>query len=218
MTAGCSLVVLALTAGCQPAAPSLPWLHGLGEVVASTEDVTDVGDLLAEGCGAGASRTLRLVADVTGTPALETVTASYSGGLVVTDAEHHVLARGAGYPCEGSADELDTLAVGGAYGHRTVVIAATAGGRRETATWVGLFRPGFGGALDPVFTGEVERRVGDVVERGNIWLVPDGLLHQPPGGPTSYWPFDPVGHAYVPYGPLERREPPHVPIVDWPTT
>lgn len=208
-----SVLFVAAAAGCQPSAPSVPWLYGLtGTVSASGDDATaQVASEPEPGCGIGATRTIRLAADLAPAPGIETVVASYGGGITILGGEEQVLARSPGYPCEASADELETLAFGHAYGEPTLVIAATSGGRREAVTWLGLFRPGFGGTLDPVFAGIVEHRTDDLIERGDVWLVPDGLLYRRPGGPTTFWLFDPVGRAYVPFVSSERRDAPHVP-------
>lgn len=203
-------VIGAWLSGCQAVAPALPWLHGLSDVVTSRADL-DVGlaapddSELGAGCGAGALRRIQLVADVAPAAGRELVIASYANGVVIFGREHQRLYATAGYPCDGSGDELVTIASGRAYGEPTLVITAVTGGRHEADTWLALYRPGVGGRLDEVFTGVVEHRVGDQVERGEIWLVPDGLLYRRPGGPTTLWLFDPVGRAYVPMGRPERE-------------
>lgn len=213
------MLALALAA-CQPAAPSLPWLHGLSDVKTSTTGATDLdGEELPARCGIGATKTLELQADLAPTAGRERIVASFARGVLVLGQERQLVAEAPGFACSGSADELEVLAVGRAYGVPTLVIAATEGGHNEAATWLGLLRPGLGSSLDATFTQVVEQRVGDEVHRGDVWLLPGGLLYQRPNGPVTFWIFDDAARAYIPFGPIERTEPPHAPTVSaLPTT
>jgi len=210
-----SLPMLALAvAACQPAAPALPWLHGLTDVKTSTVGATDLdGEELPERCGVGALKTVELTAELSPAAGRERILASYARGILVLGQERQVIGEAPGFACSGSADELEVLAVGRAYGVPTLVIVATEGGRNEAATWLGLLRPGLGTSLDATFTAVVEQRVGEEVHRGDVWLLPGGLLYRRPGGPVTYWIFDEAARAYIPFGPIERTEPPHVPEV-----
>lgn len=205
------LAVLAAVAGCQAATPSMPWLYGLDGAIASTGVAAPRApdeDLLAPGCGVAASRPIELVADIAPSPGRETIVGSYSGGLAVFDREDHLVAETPGYPCEGSADELLAIAAGTAYGDPLLAVAATGGGHREAATWIALFRTGR--VLEPVFTGVVETRADDAVERGAIYLLPGALLYQRPGGRARLWRLDPGARIYVPVLPETPHDEPAV--------
>ena len=201
------LVVLLCIAGCQTA-PSLPWVHGFSERAASTgvQAPRAPADEPAEGCGVAATRPIELVADVAPSAGRETIVATYQTGIAVFDREDHLVSELPGYPCQGSADELDALVAGTAYGEPLLAAVATTGGRRETATFVALFRPG--ATLTPLFTAVVETRADEVVKTGGIYLLPDGLLYRRPGGGTALWRLEDV---YVPVLPeTPHDEPPLV--------
>lgn len=212
------VIALGATGTTHPSAPQpqmaeMPWLHGLdGAKITSTPKPSATSiDELDEGCAAGAFAPFELVADVAPTAGNETVRASFVDGVVVRDREGAVVASASGYNCEGSADEIVALAAGSAHRDSTIALAFTYGGRREQVTALALFRIGFGGKLDPVFTAEVEQRTDERVRRGNVWLFPNGLIYQRPGGRPTIWVFDPVDRAYLYRGPLEETdEPPHV--------
>lgn len=195
-----AIVLAATTAACSSSAPGMPWLHGLGDAVSSSTGVDEPpapdDSEIAPGCSVGASRTIELSADVAPAAGKETIVASYSGGITVFDREDHLVAHTPGWPCEGSADELDTIAFGTAYGEPTLAVAATSGGHREAATWVALFRTGR--TLEATFTAVVETRRDDIVKRGAIHLIPGGLLYERPGGPIRFWRLDPGAKIYVP--------------------
>ena len=197
------LLVLALLVGCQ--SPTVPWLHGFDERVSSTGVDTPgaPADEPNDGCGVAVTRKIELVADVAPSAGRETIVASFQDGISVFDREEHLVSELPGYPCEGSADELDVIAVGRAYGKPMVAIAATSGGRHETATFIGLFRPGE--KLQPLFTAVVETRSGDTITRGAIYLLPEGLLYQRPGGGFALWRLEDV---YVPVLPEEPHDEP----------
>jgi hypothetical protein len=215
-----TLGLLAISlAGCEAAAPvpDLPWLSGMTNVVSTDTGREGVVGRMAAWvepdveCPASAYDGLELVADVASSPGNETILASYTQGVIVLSAEGQLLASSAGYPCEGSADGVEALAAGTSYGVPTIALLGTHGGKRENAAWIGLFRM-HGTALDPVFAGTVEEREGTRVRRGDILLAPGGtLIYRRPGGPPTVWFYDAVGRAYVPFGPIDRKEPPHVP-------
>ena len=195
----------------EPPSP-LPWLHGLTDLrVVERGPAGALVDLEPDdACGPGAYAELELAADVAPPAGRETIRASYARGVTVRDTEGIVLAAAPGYPCWGSADELEVLAAGTSFPARTLVLAATSGGRREQLTWLALFRVTAPGELAPVFTGAVEVREDERVRRGEVWLLPGGLLYRPPGGELGVWIYDPVGRAYTHRGPLLDRGPRHV--------
>lgn len=190
------ITALLVVAACQPPAADLPWLDGLQITAKSTgvERPSAPGDEPPEDCGVAAMRPIELVADVAPPAGRETIVASYATGITIFDAEDRLVAETAGYPCLGSADELDIIAVGNAYGVPMLALAATTGGRRETATFVGLFGLP---SLDPMFAGVVETRDDERVTRGSIHLFPGGLVYTRPGGRPHLWRFDAAG-VYVP--------------------
>jgi hypothetical protein len=191
--------------------PSLPWLHGFGGArVRASADPGSVGWFGAEvDCPADAQAPLRLVADVSPTAGRETIVATLTGGIRVTSSEGVELATSAGYPCAGSADELEVLAAGSVFGDRTIVLAFTSGGRREQQTWLGVYRIGFGGEIDSLFAGVVETREDGIVRTGSVTFIPGALIYRPPGHHDSLWVFDPVVHTYTPRGPFDHEAEPH---------
>ena len=202
-----ALSLTGLAAACQvpPATPAIPWLHGLTDPVSSNLESDEVArridtwsvysDVDPE-CSTGAYPGIAIEADVAPTPGLETVMVSLAHGIVVVDREGELVTEAPGYHCEGSADELEAIAAGNAFGVPTIAIAVTSGGHRESSTWVSLFRVD-GRRLDPVFTETVEERSGTTVRRGAIFLLPDALLYQNPRGATSVWPYNADARAYV---------------------
>jgi hypothetical protein len=216
-------LVLGVAAACgAPSAPELPWLYGLSGTVATDEGLTELADRLVppeggeDDCAVGARFGFRIVADVVGSQAQETIVASFARGIAVFDREEQVLTTAGGYPCTGgSADGLASLAVGRAYGVPTIVLAATEGGRNISITWLGLWRIS-DGKLVPVFTGVVEERTGNQVKRGALYLLPGALVYRRPGGPWTLWVYDDAAGAYLfreAEGTDEPVEPRHVPIV-----
>jgi hypothetical protein len=155
-------------------------------------------------CAAGAYAELEADGDVAPNAGDETVIASYADGVTVLDREGVQIASAPGYACEGSADEAETLIIGRAFGAPTIAMVVTSGGRREQMTWLAVFRVGFAGRLDPVFTGTVEERSDDRVRRGEVTFVPDGLIYRRPGSRRlTLWVFDPAARAYTQRGPSE---------------
>lgn len=198
---------LAGLASCQVAqeTPAIPWLHGLADPVGSNVESDEVArriDTWSEfsdvdpECSTGAYPGIAIEADVAPAPGLETVMVSLAHGIVVTDRDGALVTEAPGYHCEGSADELEAIAAGNAFGAPTIAIAVTSGGHRESSTWVSLFRID-GRRLDPVFTGTVEERRGTTVQRGAIFLLPNALLYRHPGGTPSIWLYNSDARAYV---------------------
>ena len=127
------------------------------------------------------------------------VLASFSQGVFVLDESRHLVAQAPGFDCNGSADELVALAQGDAWvGTPLVALAVTTGGHAESATWLSLYRVTDGGALEPVFTGTVERHEGRRTTTGVVTIVPGGLIYRAPEGGTSVWIYD--GKRYVEQG------------------
>jgi hypothetical protein len=196
---------LLVIAACQQrSAADLPWLDGLDVTAKSTGVAAPSSDEPSEDCGAGAMQPIKLVADVAPRAGRETIVASYAAGITIFDAEDRLIAETAGYPCEGTEDELDVIAVGNAYGTAMLALAATTGGRRETQTFVGLYRLP---SLDPMFAGTVELREDERIARGSIHLFPGGLVYTRPRGLPHIWRLDPAG-VYVPVLPDEPHAEP----------
>ena len=162
--------------------PGMPWLRGLDDAKTATgSDPRVPADLeVAPDCGVAASRTIEL------RDGRETIAASYSGGITIFDHEDRVVVEARGRACAGSADELQALSVGTAWGERMIAMATTSGGRRETETTVALYTM----RLEPLFTGVVETRMNDKVARGAIQLLPRGVLYKSPRGEPTLVAYD----------------------------
>ncbi|MBX3160422.1 MAG: hypothetical protein KF773_30940 [Deltaproteobacteria bacterium] len=187
------IAVLACGFACQPSVPELPWLYGLD--AARGTDRQEPGPSRDDCPGADAQ--LELGADVAGAPPNETIVASYTGGVVVRDREGVEIAAMPGLPCTGSVHELVALAAGNAYGRPTIAIAGIDGGHHLQHTWVAVLHATPDGGFAPAFTGVVEATAGDEVQRGWIFLLPDALVYQRPGGRMALWRFDETAGAYV---------------------
>lgn len=196
-----------------PESRALPWLTNLKDVTAVA-----VGDPLitmamdAEvdpSCDETTPVGLALVANVAPAAGPETILASYAHGVMVYGHEGELIASTPGYPCAGSADEIEVLATGTAFGIPTIAIAVTTGGRREQMTWLGLFRIGQRGRLEPVFAGAVELREDGIVRRGSVTILPNGLLVRDPLGGVGFWVFDDTAGVYLPRGGFAGTEIPH---------
>lgn len=206
------LIVPALVA-CQTATPDsrVPWLVGLANqtisgdgTAATSRRLADVEDASAD-CEPNAYEGIELVADVAPQRGAETIVASYAQGITVFDRENRVIAATPGYRCTGTADSIDFLVAGSAWGHPTIAVVATSGGHRETDTWISLFRIGRHHRLEATFAGTVETRRGELVERGQIVMLPEALLYRPPGGQPSLYLYESVPGVYL----HPRDEPDH---------
>ncbi|MGE5185007.1 MAG: hypothetical protein ACM31C_23220 [Acidobacteriota bacterium] len=183
---------------------ALPWLQGFEPAAVTDRPTRGVLDELAEWqpaedrCVAAAYGGLEVIADLTPAPGDERVLASFSQGLVVLDRDRHLISRAPGFTCQGSADELEAMAIGDAWiGEPVIALAATAGGHNESVTSLTLYRVGDAGALVPVFTGEVERHVGRATRTGIVMVFPGGLVYRAPNGTTSVWRYDEAAGRYV---------------------
>lgn len=207
------LALLAAGGPPSPASPALPWVFNLDNVeavVAGDPLVTLALDAAIDpSCEELTFPGFVLQANVTGTPGDETVLASFAHGLMVYGREGELLAATPGFPCEGSADELEVLAAGTAFGVPMIAIVATTGGRREQLSWLGLFRVGANGRLEAMFAGAVEQREDGIVRRGSVTFLPGALLVRDPMGGVGFWIFDRVSGVYIPHGGLTGSEPPH---------
>ncbi len=185
-------------------APSaLPWVVNFDELAATTADARGsalpldmVGDA-DPSCAGTAYGALALRANLGGGTA--TLVASYAHGVIVADAEGHTIATAPGYPCYGTADDLDAIAVGRAWGSPMIALVLTTGGRREAMTWVGFYRMGRDGRLEATFSGAVEQFEDGVIRRGQITLLPGAIVHTNPTGETVLWVYHPVIGVYLPY-------------------
>ncbi len=181
-----ALALVALTA-CSSTKP-LPWIHGIEDVVSSIESDEPALQLDSEpepGCSMSAAQPVKLVADIGLGAGREIIVGTFSGGLSVFDRKGRLVLRTKGFPCEGSYDELEVVATGSVYGTRALAIVVTAGGHRETATWVHVYR--VDGAMTQIFSGIVETRDGEDIQRGAVYLFPGGALYRPPGEAVDYW-------------------------------
>jgi hypothetical protein len=186
-------------------AAALPWLHGLTDVTSTDTAVPGEPAWLADDsdCAADAQPPLRLTVDD------DVISATYTGGIRITTSEGVERAVSPGYPCTGSADALEVLAVGTIFHEKAIVLAFTSGGRNEQSTWIGVYRVGFAGAIDPLFAGVVEQREDGIVRTGSVTFVPGALIYRPPGAHDTLWVFDPVVHTYTPRGPFGHEGEPH---------
>jgi len=184
---------------------ALPWLHGVSDVTSTDTATPGEAAWLSEDalCAAEAQPPLRL------TVGGQTITATYTTGIRVENAEGVEVASSPGYPCLGSADSLEALSVGSIFGEPAIILTFTSGGRNEQWTWLGVYRVGFGGAIDPLFAGVVEYRVDGIVRTGSVRFVPGALIYRPPGARDTLWVFDPVVDTYVPRGVFGREGEPH---------
>lgn len=184
--------------------PPLPWVRGLTEATASDRATSATMRRLADvrdeapGCELAAHEGVELHADVSPRPGRETIVASYAQGILVFDREDQLVASTPGYPCSGgSADSIEIVAAGSAWGDRTLVVVGTTGGHGESDTWLSLFHIA-GDRLQASFTGIVEERRGEEIQRGSVWLLPDALLYRRPGGEPALYLYDPVPGVFMP--------------------
>ena len=158
------------------------------------------------GCQSGDPVALAVDADVAPPAGAETVVASAAHGVVVFDAEGRRIGAVA-FPCGGSADSIDALAVGEAgVGAPVIAVIATSGGRRETTTRVELlaFRES---GLERLFAGAIEAHDGDAGKSGEVRIAPPGLIHRDPSGVVTTLRADAWSHRFV----TEPAAPPATP-------
>ena len=184
---------------------ALPWLHGLADVTSTDTATPGEAVSLSEDamCAGDAQPPLRL------TVGGQRISATYTTGIRVANAEGVEIASSPGYPCFGSADGLDGLAVANIYGERAIILTFTSGGRNEQWTWVGVYRVGFGGTIDALFAGVVEHREDGIRRTGSVTFIPGALIYKPPGARESLWVFDPVVDTYLPRGLFGHEGEPH---------
>jgi hypothetical protein len=195
---------LALEGPAAAAALALPWLHGFAATAVSAEASAQVVERMARwrapdpDCSAAAYGGLALAADVAPAPGSEEVLASYTQGVLVLDAAGRVIASAPAPGCQGSADDLDAIAVGDAQlGGPVIALATTGGGYHAASTWLGLYRV-VNGAVVAIFAGVVEDRVGDRTRTGAVTVLPGALLYRAPSGEQTLWVYRPEQHRYVP--------------------
>jgi hypothetical protein len=200
-------ILLAMLVTPASAAPFVPWLVNLDDarVASSDERASTLPlELDAEGsCEPPAYGALSLIADVGPPPGMETIVGSYARGIVVVSADGTRVAVSPGYPCYGTADELEAITVGRAWNERVLALVVTSGGRREAATWLGLYRVSDSG-FERVFSGSVEHYEDGVVRSGQVTILPGGLLHREPNGEITWWGFEPASRTLRPHpiGPM----------------
>jgi hypothetical protein len=176
---------------------SLPWLQGFEATAVADRgepQLTEIDPL----CPASAYGQLRLSADLARPPGDETVTASFTDGVVVVDREQHEIAHAQGFDCHGSADELIALAAGDAsLGFPVIALVAATGGHNESITWLTLYRVDSSGELVALFTGIVERHIKHQTRTGSVIVIPGGLIYRPPVGNPQIWMYDQDAGHYV---------------------
>ena len=206
-----AIAALGFTA-CQVAQdiPTMPWLHGLSDVVSSDRALDEVGRRMGDrsehdrDCAPGAYTGIELTANVAPAAGTETIQVSLAHGVVVLDLEDQPIAEAPGYECEGSATELEAVAAGDAFGMPLIAIAATTGGHRVSSTWITLLRVGPDRTIDAVFTGTVEERDGETVRRGGVVMLPNALIYRHPRRQPRVWIYNPLARAYlVPGDPID---------------
>jgi hypothetical protein len=182
---------------------ALPWLHNFAATAVSAEASARVMDRMARwraadtDCSAAAGGGLAIAADVAPAPGTEEVLASYTQGVLVLDSHGRVIASAPAPACQGSADDLEVVAAGGAQLDGPVIaLAATGGGHRASSTWLGLYRV-VNGAVAPIFAGVVEDRTGGRTRTGEVTLLPGALLYRAPSGEQTLWVYRPEHHRYV---------------------
>lgn len=197
--------LLAMLTACDgiasPPPPAMPWIHGMTRVAAGaiqTTEATRRMSLLAAVSPEDQGGAIELRADLTGDGAVETVLASYSGGVLMVDRGGRVAARAAGRDAEGSADDLLAIAVGDIQiGAPALLVATQSGGHRESTVTLAVYRPS-NGALRAMFAAPIERHIGDATQAGAVLFVRDGLWYRAPDADAqTYWVLDRRRGAYV---------------------
>lgn len=203
-------------AACDAPAPApsvLPSLRGAVVIAASDRGTPAVVDRMSAWahrdteCPGDAYGGIQVLADVAPDAGDETVLASFSQGVLVIGHDGHRIAATGGFDCTGSHDELVAVAaVQRPFGGPAIAVAATAGGRRESSTWLELLEVGSSGRLNRLFVGEVARHADDRSQTGEVTLVPGGLIYRHPTEGTSLWRFDASAHRYVLWRASERPD------------
>jgi hypothetical protein len=214
MRSGVFIVVLLAACDAATAPPSvLPQLQGGVVVAGSDRGVPAVIDRMSAwahrdtDCVADAYGGIQLLADVAPDAGDETVLASFSQGVVVIGHDGHRIAATAGFDCAGSHDELVAVEiVQTSLDGPVIAVAATKGGRRESATWLELLEVGSSGRLNRLFLGEIERHDDRGSHTGDVMLVPGGLVYRHPTAGMSLWRFDGAARAYVQWRAIERLD------------
>jgi len=197
-------VILSLLAACEapspspspsPPSPSLPWIRGLSAANVRDTPTSQAAQRIANLLDTSTQDdygALELQSDLTGDSRAETILASYRLGIVVSDAQGHVLTRAPGFDAEGSADELLAIASGDAQiGAPVVVAAVQTGGHRETTISLAVYSMVGGGALRLAFFAPIEIRDGDRTAAGSLTFVGAGLLYRAPDARfTAPWTYD----------------------------
>lgn len=175
------------------ASPSLPWLANLDDATfASSDERASMLPLELDpeaSCGPAAYGALTLIADIGPPAGLETIVGSFARGVIVVGADGERIAASSSVPCYGTADALESMAVGRAWNERVLALVVTSGGRRESSTWLGIYRVRDRG-FEKVFSGAVEHYDDGVVRTGRVTLVPGGLFHRDPNGDLTWWGFE----------------------------
>ena len=196
-----ALAVLVALPALVDAAPAPPWLRGVDVWVDATSDDARTSRLLPEdpGCAPSASLAVETTANVSSSAGRETIVASYAQGITVRGAEGDLLASAPGYPCVGSADAMEQIVVGRAWGEDVLGFVITTGGHREAVTWFVLYHLSRRDGLEAMFSGAIEAYRDGETRGGEIALVPGALLHREPTGQRVLWVLDSSGHFYLPY-------------------
>ncbi len=168
----------------------MPWLQGVSPIAESDTVMPGVGERMQhwQACDACVDRNgITIVAEVAADhPGTETILASYGMGIVVLDANQHVIATALGAEVNSSADQLVALVAGDA-SLGTPVIATTVrvGGHRTSKVWLHLDRVGTGTELVRMFSAVVEVQDGDEVTTGRIAIDATGLRYLAPHATTT---------------------------------
>jgi hypothetical protein len=177
---------------------AIPWLLGFQPVAQTDAPTPAVAAEVSEWQRPDDRCTATAYGGLAVDSAQSRIVASYSQGVFVLGADRHLIARAPGFRCMGSADELVGLETGDAWiGTPIVALATTSGGHAASETVLSLYRVD-ADALEPIFTGVVERNESHTTRSGTVTIVPGGLIYHAPDGPTSIWIFN--GTRYVSQG------------------
>jgi hypothetical protein len=152
-------------------------------------------------CSANTIGAIELTGNVMNEPGPQTVLVSFDHLVVLDRANALVAAAPTGFRCEGSADQLDAVAIGSMLLDGPVIaIVATSGGEMESMTRVALFQIDRNRALVRLFSGAVFANDGVDHWYGSVTVVPGGIIHRPPGDPPTAWRFDRAAGRYIETG------------------